>query len=136
MKTSALNRALAWGLLALALLGSAAGWALSLYQKFWFYDEILHFYSMFAYTLVAALYLYGLALTGARTHRLLLVLIIGGIGVSLGVVWEIAEWTYDEIVRPNVIRGKTDTMIDLVMDALGALLAGFVCLVMLDKAPR
>ncbi len=136
MKTSALNRALAWGLFTLALLGSAAGWVLNLYQKFWFYDEILHVYSIFAYTLMTALYVYGLVLTGARTHRLLLVLMIGGIGVSLGVVWEIAEWAYDEIVRPNIIRGKTDTIVDLIMDALGALLAGFVCLTMLDKDRR
>ncbi len=43
-------------------------------------------------------------------------------------MWEVAEWAYDEMVRPNAIRGKTDTIIDLIMDALGALAAGFACL--------
>ncbi len=121
-------QALAWGFAALALLGSAAGSALDLYKQFWFYDEALHLYAIFAYTLVLALYAYGAVLSGAEEHQLLLVLVIASIGISLGVVWEVAEWAYDEIVRPNAIRGKTDTIIDLILDTLGVLAAGFACL--------
>ncbi len=40
---------------------------------------------------------------------------------------------YDRIVRPNAIHGKFDTIVDLIMDTLGALAAGVVCLKMLRK---
>jgi uncharacterized membrane protein YjdF len=83
---------------------------------------------MFAYTLVVALFAYGTVLTGAREHRLLLVLAVGAVGLTMGALWEVAEWAYDQIVGPNVILGKTDTIVDLVMDTLGALTAGYVCL--------
>ena len=42
------------------------------------------------------------------------------------------EWGYDHfIAKPNVILPKTDTIIDLMVDTAGALLAGFVRLRML-----
>lgn len=109
MKTTPAYQAVAWGFLALALLGSAAGSALNLYRPFWWYDEALHLYAIFACTLVLALYVYGSVLSGAADALLLLVLVITSIGISLGVVWEVAEWAYDEMVRPNAIRGARPT---------------------------
>jgi hypothetical protein len=38
----------------------------------------------------------------------------------------IAEWGYDAFSPRDVIRGKHDTMVDLVLDALGALAAAFL----------
>ncbi len=97
------------------------------------YDGLLHGYATFAYTLLFGLFAYGAVFTGAREHRLLLVLAIGSVGLALGALWEIAEWAYDQIVRPNVILPKTDTILDLIVDAAGALVAGIVCLRMLRK---
>jgi VanZ family protein len=44
----------------------------------------------------------------------------------MGALWEIAEWTYDQFVRPNAILSKTDTIVDLIVDTIGALVAGVI----------
>jgi uncharacterized membrane protein YjdF len=50
------------------------------------------------------------------------------LGVAIGAAWEVGEWFYDALTHGNAIRGKTDTMTDLVADALGALLAAATAL--------
>lgn len=127
------QQALAWGLLVAGLIASGSGSFWNLYDKIFWYDEVVHGYNFFALALVVAVYAYGPVLTGADEHGLLLVLAVAGLGLALGALWEIAEWTYDQLVRPNVILPKTDTIIDLIVDAAGALLAGFVRLRMLRK---
>jgi hypothetical protein len=42
------------------------------------------------------------------------------------VIWEVAEWAYDQVVPENAILGKEDTIIDLIMDTIGAVAAGVV----------
>jgi len=131
VKTTQENKTIVWGFLAVALVASAVGSAFNLYDNFWWFDKVLHGYAIFAYTLVLALFAYGVVLTGAREHRLLLILTIGCLGLGLGALWEIAEWGYDHIVRPNAILAKFDTITDLIMDAVGAVAAGYICLRML-----
>ena len=125
------QQALAWGLLAAGLIASGAGSLWNLYSEIFWYDEVVHGYNFFALALVVAIYAYGVVLTGADRHGLLLILVIAGLGLALGALWEVAEWGYDQLVRPNVILPKTDTIIDLMVDTAGALLAGFVRLRML-----
>lgn len=127
---------IAWGLLAVALLADAASSIFNLYAKFWWFDETLHFSSSFAITLVLALYAYGALLTGRRRHEVLLVLTITGLGVALGVLWEMIEWVFDLVEPGDVIRNKTDTMTDLVLDAAGGLSAGILSVRMLRKGRR
>ena len=127
------GRTTVWGLLAVAVLASGAGSAFDLYGKFWWYDEALHGYFSFALTLVLALYVYGALLTGRHRHKLLLVLTVAGLGLTCGALWEIAEWVYDQIVRPDAILGKTDTIVDLIVGALGAVAGALVGLRMLKK---
>ncbi len=106
---------------------------MNLYAKFWWYDEALHCFFVFALTLVVGLYAYGAVLRGARSHGLLLILTIASMGLASGTVFEIYEWVYDELVRPNAIRGKTDTIVDLIVGAVGAVAAGYVSVKMLQK---
>lgn len=121
--------------MAAGLIASGAGSLWNLYSEIFWYDEVVHGYNFFALalTLVVAVYVYGTVLTGADGHGLLLVLAVVGLGLALGALWEIAEWTYDQFVRPNVILPKTDTIVDLMVDAAGALAAGIVRLRMLRK---
>jgi hypothetical protein len=115
-------------LLAVGLLASGASSLLELYSKLSWFDELLHMEIPLALTLLLGLYGYGAVLTGAREHGLLLVLTIAGMGLSLAAVWEVWEWIYDQFVRPNAILGKTDTIIDMVMGAVGSLAAAYACL--------
>ena len=127
------QQALAWGLLAAGLIASGAGSLWNLYSKIFWYDEVVHGYNFFALTLVVAIYAYGRVLTGADRHGMLLIFTIAGLGLGMGAIWEIAEWAYDQFVRPNAILPKTDTIIDLIVDTAGALAAGIVRLRMLRK---
>ncbi len=126
MATTIGNRIIAWWLLAIAVLANIAGYVFNLYRQFVWFDEVVHAYTIFAITLVLALFLYGAALTGAGDHTLLLVLVIASVGLALGALWEVAEWAYDQVVSGNAIKGKTDTIIDMIVDTLGALVAGWL----------
>ena len=135
MQTSTVNRAIVWGLLAVAAVANIAGYALDLYRRLWWFDEVLHGATIAAITLALGLALYGKVLLGARDSPLLLVAVLAAIGLALGALWEVAEWGFDQAVSGDVIKGKRDTMLDLVMDGLGALAAGIAVLVMVDD-PR
>ncbi len=97
---------------------------------------MVHAYTIFAITLVLGLFLYGAALIRAGDHTLLLVLVIASVGLAIGALWEVAEWAYDQVVSGNAIRGKTDTIIDLVMDTIGALAAGGLAVRMVGRKRR
>ncbi len=133
MATMRANRVTAWALLTVAVLADIAGFIFGLYGKFWWFDEVLHAYFFFSFALVLALYAYGAVLTGAREHGLLLVLTVAALGLAGGTLWEIGEWAYDQVVRPNVILPKTDTIIDLVIDMIGGIMGGAVSMRMLRK---
>jgi hypothetical protein len=53
-----------------------------------------------------------------------LVLLTTAIGVTIGVLWEFYEWLADRVLGLDPIVGYTDTIADLAMDGLGALIAG------------
>lgn len=128
MRSMEFDRTVAWILLVVGLLASGASSLFELYSLIWWFDEVLHLELVLALTLLVGLYGYGAVLTGARDHGLLLVLSIAGLGLALAAVWEVWEWIYDQFVRPNAILGKTDTIIDMIMGAVGAVAAGYACL--------
>jgi len=121
------ERATAWVLVALGMLAALAGSFFNLYNQFHWYDEVVHTYNFFALTLLAAVYAYGVVLTGGREHGFLMVLALTVFGLGLGALWEIAEFAYDHfIVNPNVILPKRDTILDMCLDTGGALVAGLL----------
>lgn len=126
MHTSHRNQAIVWGFVIIATLANIAGYVWNLYDQIRLFDEILHAFTTFALTLPIALFLYRVILIGARTRPLLFVLTVASLGLAIGAVWEIAEWAYDQIVPGNVILGKNDTIIDLMVDAIGSIVAGIV----------
>lgn len=123
----------AWALAVLAIALSITGSLLNWYRFGWF-DEAIHAYFSFAATLLVSLYLYRDLLGPYRHHGVVLVCTVICVGLGLGVFWEWGEWFYDRFSGPaNAIYGKTDTLGDLAMDALGALAAGLLMLVMLRR---
>jgi hypothetical protein len=55
-----------------------------------------------------------------------LVLVTVTVGVSAGVLREVAEWAGNRFVDPAILVGYEDTIGDLVFAGLGALLAGLL----------
>jgi hypothetical protein len=126
----------AWGLVTLAALLNISGYVWNLYDKVRLFDEVVHTYTLFALTLLVALLLFGIVLTGFGEHRGLLFLVIVCIGLAVGAVWEITEWAYDLVVPSDVIQGKQDTMTDLILDGAGAAIAGLVGLQMFRQGEQ
>ena len=122
-QTTPAARFATWALLALAVVFNIAGYAFDLYARWSWFDKVLHGYTIAAITLGLGLALYGRALTGKDRHRLLLILTITSLGVAVGALWEIGEWGYNQFVPSDVIKGKFDTITDMIVDTVGALVA-------------
>ncbi len=122
------GRVIAWALLVALGAANIAGYVFDLYQRFWWFDRVLYACTILALTLWLALFVCGRALDGARGHRLVLLFLIASVGVALGALWEVAEWGFDQIAAGDVIKGKHDTIIDIVMDTAGSVLAGVLAL--------
>ena len=127
---------IAWVLLAILGLVNAAGYVLDLYARFWWFDRILHGSTIFAVTFWLALFVCSRVLGGGRGRDVLVVLMIASVGLAIGALWEVAEWAFDRIAPGDVIKGKHDTIIDIVMDTAGAVLAGLASLPFLRPSPR
>ena len=136
-RTQQPGRALAWILLAIAILVAVGGVWLGLYERWPWYDSMAHGVSSFGGTFAVAWWLYGRALTGARGAPLHLLAVVLLVGLGLGAIWEAAEYVYDHVNGPgSTILGKPDTIHDLGWDALGALAAGGALLAVLRTRAR
>ena len=105
-------------LFVIAALLNAVGWAWGAFHWPGPYDEITHAVTTFAVTLSLGLLTFYSVRAHFEPHGLLYVLIIASFGIAIGGVWEIVEWA------AGVIGTIDDTAIDLVMDTIGALMAG------------
>ena len=120
-----------WIVLGAAAGAAVAGSMLNWYEQIVWYDEVVHAGFGFAVTFAAAVWLSPDVLVGWREHggRLLVVLLL--IGLGIGTLWELVEFAYDHLSGPqNVIKGKVDTVVDLLCDAGGALVAAVLAVAM------
>ncbi|MBD2365374.1 hypothetical protein H6G36_30215 [Anabaena minutissima FACHB-250] len=115
-------------LFVLAALLNATGWVWGLFGKPGLYDEIVHTYTTFAITLALSFLVYSSMLNIFRNHTLLYLVTITSFGIAIGVLWEITEWSAGKVLSTEVIESLDDTIIDLVMDSLGAGLAALTSL--------
>jgi hypothetical protein len=106
-----------------AAIVNAAGWVWDLYGRIPGYDEIAHLYTSFAVTLSLGHLVYRRVRAPFREHRLHFVLVIASFGISLGAFWEIFEWL--------VLKELQNPVVDIIMDSLGAVLAGIAAAVSL-----
>lgn len=109
-------------LFVVAALLNAGGWVWGLFYLPGPYDEITHAFTTFSVTLALSFLTYGALLTSFRSHRMLYVLAIASFGIAIGALWEITEWAI------KVINSIDDTIVDLIMDTIGAVMAALVSL--------
>ena len=134
LRATPVGRRTAWGLAAALAVANAAGYAFDLYARFWWFDRVLHAATIFALTYWSTVFVLRRVLTGVERHRPLLAVTIACVGVAVGAWWEVAEWGFDRVAPGDVIKGKYDTIIDLVVDTLGAALGAWLSLSALRPA--
>jgi hypothetical protein len=110
----------------IAALINAGGWAWDLYNKPGPYDEIAHFYTIFAITLATGYMLYDELMESFYKHRVLFVITIASLGIALGALWEVTEWLADFVIPKQIVSGLFDTITDIMLDSAGAILAALL----------
>jgi hypothetical protein len=119
--------------LAFILAMALTGWgeALRLYDRFGYYDVFVHF----LVPLFGAPCVY-IALarldtlpdpadaTGSKRHLTGIFVVTLALGLAIGAVWEILEWSSDQTLGSHLSLGEQDTIGDLVADGAGALGGG------------
>ena len=110
----------------IAALINAGGWAWDLYNKPGPYDEIAHFFTIFAITLAFGFLLYRELMESFYDRRWLFVLTIASLGIAIGALWEVAEWLADFVIPKQIVSGLFDTITDIMLDSAGATLAALL----------
>jgi hypothetical protein len=100
----------------------------SYYSKFWWWDVVLHTSSGISLGFVGFLIMYVLYFQNKINARPIWIVVFSFcFGVAIGAVWEIFEFSMDQILGFNMQKnGLSDTMWDLIVDVLGSFLVSFV----------
>ena len=99
----------------------------NLYAQVSEYDKFTHFLGVAAITSGLAEAFRVLPVRGfARPAAPTRVLIAIGLGIAVGIGWEMYEYLGDVAFHTTRVQGTTDTAFDLVFDTLGATVAGFL----------
>lgn len=126
MSRTGMGHIVAWCLAAALLAANVAGYAFDLYAAFWWFDRFLHAATILALTFWLAVMILSEGIREGRT--VLFILLVASVGVAVGALWEVAEWVFDRFAPGDVIKGKDDTVIDIVMDTVGAVAAAALAL--------
>lgn len=106
-----------------AIIHSYLGHFVGLYDVSKYFDKLLHVYGIFSFSLVAYSIIIGSF--GIKLNSSLWVFIVVSLsGITIGTLFEIAEFILDITLKTQSQKGLLDTNLDLICDVVGALLAG------------
>lgn len=121
-------------ILAMALTGW--GEALRFYDRFTYYDIVVHVLVPLLGAPVVYIALGRLdALPdpsdarGSHRHLAGIFVVTLALGLAIGAAWEVLEWTSDEVLGSELTGGEGDTIGDLVADTVGAICGGALLVV-------
>ena len=100
---------------------NALGYVLTLWHEATPFDEIVHAFTSFTVCAAAGWLLLGRTRLVSGEENVRLILAVAAIGLVLGLLWEAFEWMI------GIIGGPRDTIMDLVMDLIGAIAAALFC---------
>lgn len=104
------------------------GSTIDAYERFFWWDAVLHTASGIVLSFAAFLILYTLYLDKRlNTTPFIIAVFTFSFGVALGAVWEIFEFATDSLFGTNMQRnGLSDTMWDLIVDSVGSLVVSWI----------
>lgn len=123
-------------MVALAILANVLGYTSSLYEQWWWFDRVLHAFTIGVITLWLGLFLFLDVLRPENAKSLRGFLLLLTVGVAVGAIWEVAEWAFDAFASGDVIKGKHDTILDIIMDTLGASVAAIIAMACIGRRDR
>jgi hypothetical protein len=96
------------------------GMNLGFYESYVFYDKLMHALGsgLFTFVIITAVVQYCKHKKFMSPLSLHILLVLG-ISISLGTIWEIFEFTVDQTGLFNAQRGLQNTMLDLVANCAG-----------------
>lgn len=111
------------------------GEAMDFYNRYWWWDIVLHGGSAVGFGLVGFLFVFTLFKGDRYAAPAWAVAFMGFcFAVMIGAVWEIFEFTMDRLFGTNMQKsGLLDTMGDLIMDCIGASIGAFAGFLFLKK---
>lgn len=109
-----------------AFLVSAGGWAFDWYGRFWWFDVALHTVNPLLIMTGVMFMLWKADLLAHAPRKGWFIVWSTGIGLVLGVGWELFEFTYLPLTWP-------DTILDVVMNTAGAALGGWFAIWLIDR---
>ena len=121
-------------------LTSYLGTFMNLYQILPFWDNVVHFTSGVMLGFVAMFFVNVIYKNKQKQNAFFVFIFVLVFALALGAMWEIFEYTCDSLLDINLQRyidpngmayvghsAVVDTMTDIIMDFLGALLSGVIC---------
>lgn len=108
------------------------------YEKYWWWDDVLHGGSAIGFGILGFVIMLYLTQSSKLIASPFLVSVFSfSFASAIGVVWEIFEFSMDQFFGLNMQKsGLIDTMSDLIINSIGALLASFSGYVYLRQGPR
>ena len=107
------------------------------YDSHWFWDKMLHLKGTMLVSFIGFLAAYALHMSGkVRLTGPILGLFTVVFGNALGAWWEILEFLVDKTLLKNTQYGLDNTMIDLIYNLFGSLVAAGLGWVYLKVTPR
>lgn len=106
------------------------------YERFWWWDIMLHTTSGFVLGIIGFMFVYLLNKnydTNVTLSPFFIALFAFCFAVMIGVLWEIYEFSVDRLIGYNMQKfreagqdGLVDTMIDLIVDSIGAFVVSLI----------
>lgn len=101
------------------------GEAFSFYEKFWWWDLVLHSVSALGFGFVGMIILIALFRGNKlKASPIVISMFAFSFAMAIGAIWEIFEFMMDQTLGINMQKsGLRDTMTDLIVDMFGALIS-------------
>lgn len=94
------------------------------YSKFWWWDSALHLSSGVLIGYIGFMILFTLQVQGRlKVSAAMVAFLTFSVSMMVAAMWEVVEFTIDEVYGATMQHGNTDTMKDIILAMFGSLLA-------------